>query len=457
MFKTHAHRTMDMTEGSLLTKVLFFSLPIMLSGILQLLFNAADTIVVGRFAGNEALAAVGSVGSLNNMIISLFVGLSIGVNVLVARFTGAKDAERVSETVHTAVLLSLVGGAVLAVVGFVAARPLLEIMGSPEDVIDLAELYIRIIFVGMPVQMLYNFCAAVLRAVGDTKRPLYCLAAAGIINVVLNLVFVIGFKMSVAGVALATIISQYTSAALVLRVLLRAQESYRLELKNFVFSGEKAQRILALGVASGMQHAIFAIANLFIQSAVNSFSAAVVEGNSAAANADSLVYEVMAAPYTACSTFISQNYGARNKKRIMQTYRVSLVYSFGVGAVLGLALMFFGGGFLRIFTPDPEVIAAGMEKLQIMGWSYAFSAFMDNTLAASRGLGKSAVPMAIVILGSCVFRVIWVYTIFAMFHTLTSLYLLYIFSWTLTAIGQMIYFFRTYQKQTDGWEVPQTA
>ena len=206
-----------------------------------------------------------------------------------------------------------------------------------------------------------------------------------------------------------------------------------------------------------MQHAIFAIANLFIQSAVNSFSAAVVEGNSAAANADSLVYEVMAAPYTACSTFISQNYGARNKKRIMQAYRVSLVYSFGVGAVLGLALLFFGGSFLRIFTPDPEVIMAGMEKLQIMSWSYAFSAFMDNTLAASRGLGKSAAPMAIVILGSCVFRVIWVYTIFAMFHTLTALYLLYIFSWSLTAIGQMVYFFRTYHKQTDGWEVPQTA
>ena len=211
---------MDMTEGSLLTKVLFFSLPIMLSGILQLLFNAADTIVVGRFAGNEALAAVGSVGSLNNMIISLFVGLSIGVNVLVARFTGAKDAERVCETVHTAVLLSLVGGAVLAVVGFAAARPLLEIMGSPEDVIDLAELYIRIIFIGMPVQMLYNFCAAVLRAVGDTKRPLYFLTIAGVINAGLNLVFVIGFKMSVAGVALATIISQAVSAALVTRSLM---------------------------------------------------------------------------------------------------------------------------------------------------------------------------------------------------------------------------------------------
>lgn len=263
--------------------------------------------------------------------------------------------------------------------------------------------------------------------------------------------------MAADGVALATILSQYTSAVLVLRVLLRTQEDYRLELKNFVFSWEKAQRILALGITSGLQHAIFAMANLFIQSAVNTFSAAVVEGNSAAANADSLVYEVMAAPYTACSTFISQNYGAHNKERIQKAYRVSLVYSFGVGAVLGLALMFFGGGFLRIFTPDPEVIAAGMEKLHIMGWSYAFSAFMDNSLGRFAWLGKSAVPVAIVILGSCVFRVIWVYTIFAMFHTLTALYLLYIFSWTLTAIGQMVYFFRTYQKQTDGWEVPQTA
>ena len=206
-----------------------------------------------------------------------------------------------------------------------------------------------------------------------------------------------------------------------------------------------------------MQHAIFAMANLFIQSAVNTFPAAVVEGNSAAANADSLVYEVMAAIYTGCSTFISQNYGAHNKARIMQAYRVGLVYSFGVGTVLGLGLMFFGSGFLRIFTPDETVIAAGMEKLQIMGWSYAFSAFMDNTLAASRGLGRSAVPMGIVILGSCVFRVIWVYTIFAIFHTLTSLYLLYIFSWAITAIGQMIYFFRCYRQQTDGWTIVQPA
>ena len=447
----------NMTEGALLPKIIRFSLPLAATGVLQLLFNAADVIVVGKFAGATALAAVGATTALINLLVNAFMGISVGVNILVARYLGCREDERVRACVHTAFALSLLLGLVVMAAGLTLSTPMLELMKTPKDVLPLSSLYLRIYFLGIPGTIMYNFGAALLRAFGDTKRPMVFLTVSGVVNACLNLFFVIVCKMAADGVALATIISQYTSAALVLRVLLRAQESYRLELKNFVFSGEKAQRILALGVASGMQHAIFAIANLFIQSAVNSFSAAVVEGNSAAANADSLVYEVMAAPYTACSTFISQNYGARNKKRIMQTYRVSLVYSFGVGAVLGLALMFFGGGFLRIFTPDPEVIAAGMEKLQIMGWSYAFSAFMDNTLAASRGLGKSAVPMAIVILGSCVFRVIWVYTIFAMFHTLTALYLLYIFSWTLTAIGQMIYFFRTYQKQTDGWEVPQTA
>lgn len=311
MFKTHAHRTMDMTEGSLLTKVLFFSLPIMLSGILQLLFNAADTIVVGRFAGNEALAAVGSVGSLNNMIISLFVGLSIGVNVLVARFTGAKDAERVSETVHTAVLLSLVGGAVLAVVGFVAARPLLEIMGSPEDVIDLAELYIRIIFVGMPVQMLYNFCAAVLRAVGDTKRPLYFLTIAGVINAGLNLVFVIGFKMSVAGVALATIISQAVSAVLVTRSLMLMDGPTRLHLNRLSIKPHIMRMIIQIGLPAGIQSCMFSLSNVVIQSSVNSFGSIVIAGNAAGANVGNFVYQAMNTFQQAVTCFAGQNIGAR--------------------------------------------------------------------------------------------------------------------------------------------------
>ena len=422
----------DMTRGNLWKQILVFSLPLMASNLLQVLFNMSDIAVVGQFAGSHALGSVGSTATLAALYSGFLIGMGAGVNVLTARFIGAREEENTRQTVHTSAVVCLGLGLILMALCFSLARPLLTLLGTKDELIDGAILYLRIYAFGLPAMALYNFGSAVLTATGDTKRPLLFLSIAGGLNICLNLFFVIVCKMAADGVALATIISQYTSAALVLRVLLRAQESYRLELKNFVFSGEKAQRILALGVASGMQHAIFAIANLFIQSAVNSFSAAVVEGNSAAANADSLVYEVMAAPYTACSTFISQNYGARNKKRIMQAYRVSLVYSFGVGAVLGLALMFFG-------------------------WSYAFSAFMDNTLAASRGLGKSAAPMAIVILGSCVFRVIWVYTIFAMFHTLTALYLLYIFSWSLTAIGQMVYFFRTYQKQTDGWDVPQVA
>ena len=342
MFKTHAHRTMDMTEGSLLTKVLFFSLPIMLSGILQLLFNAADTIVVGRFAGNEALAAVGSVGSLNNMIISLFVGLSIGVNVLVARFTGAKDAERVSETVHTAVLLSLVGGAVLAVVGFVAARPLLEIMGSPEDVIDLAELYIRIIFVGMPVQMLYNFCAAVLRAVGDTKRPLYFLTIAGVINAGLNLVFVIGFKMSVAGVALATIISQAVSAVLVTRSLMLMDGPTRLHLNRLSIKPHIMRMIIQIGLPAGIQSCMFSLSNVVIQSSVNSFGSIVIAGNAAGANVGNFVYQAMNTFQQAVTCFAGQNIGARKPRRVLTSMYVSLFWAFSFGVVFGVLSCVFG-------------------------------------------------------------------------------------------------------------------
>ena len=447
----------DMTHGNLWKQMLIFSLPLMASNLLQVLFNMSDIAVVGQFAGSHALGSVGSTATLATLYSGFLIGMGAGVNVLTARFIGAREEENIRQSVHTASAVCLGLGVILMLLCFSLARPLLTLLGTKDELIDGAILYLRIYAFGLPAMALYNFGSAVLTASGDTKRPLLFLSIAGVLNIFLNLFFVICCKMAADGVALATIISQYISAALVLRVLLRAQQSYRLDLKNFVFSGEKAQQILALGVASGMQHAIFAMANLFIQSAVNTFSAAVVEGNSAAANADSLVYEVMAAPYTACSTFISQNYGAHSKARIRQAYRIGLVYSFGLGVVLGLSLMFFGEGFLHIFTPDPEVIAAGMEKLHIMGWSYAFSAFMDNTLAASRGLGKSAVPMAIVILGSCVFRVIWVYTVFAMFRTLTSLYLLYIFSWTLTAIGQMIYFFRCYRQQTAGWQTPQTA
>ena len=293
MFKTSAHRNMDMTEGPLFSKVLFFALPIMLSGILQLLFNAADTIVVGRFAGSQALAAVGSVGSLNNMIISLFVGLSIGANVLVARYTGARDNAAVSETVHTSVTLSLIGGSVLTVIGVALARPLLSLMGSPDDVIDLAVLYVRILFLGMPVQMLYNYCAAVLRAVGDTKRPLYFLTVAGVVNVILNLIFVIFLHMSVAGVALATIISQAISAWLVTHSLMTTHGPTHLRLRRLRINGKILVEIIRIGLPAGIQSSVFSLSNFVIQSSVNSFGSIVIAGNAAAANVGSFVYQAM--------------------------------------------------------------------------------------------------------------------------------------------------------------------
>ena len=441
----------DMTRGNLWKQMLLFSLPLMASNLLQVLFNMSDIAVVGQFAGSHALGSVGSTSIVVTLYTGFLIGMGAGVNVLTARFLGAREDASVRQTVSTASVVCLTLGVILMALCFTMAKPLLTLLGTKDELIDGAILYLRIYAFGLPATALYNFGSAVLTAAGDTRRPLMFLAIAGVLNICLNLFFVIFCKMAADGVALATILSQYVSMILVLRVLLRSQDVYRLSFRDFQLSADKAQQILALGIASGLQHAIFSIANLFIQSAVNTFSAAVVEGNSAAANADALVFEVMAAVYTGCSTFVSQNYGARQKQRILKAYGVSTAYSFGVGAVLGLGLMFFGDAFLHLFTPDPEVIAAGMEKLHIMGWSYAFSAFMDNTLAASRGLGKSAVPMAIVILGSCVFRVIWVYTIFAMFHTLTSLYLLYIFSWSITAVMQIIYFSHCYKKQTAGW------
>ena len=441
-------RSADLTSGPMLQKIILFSVPLAASSILQLLFNAADVVVVGRFAGSTALAAVGSNGALINLLVNLFVGLSLGANVVAARCFGARDEKGVQDTVHTAVALGLVSGVLLAVVGFCAARGLLELMSCPEDVIGLSTLYLRIYFIGMPMTMLYNFSSALLRAVGDTKRPLYCLAAAGLINVVLNLFFVIVCNMDVAGVAVASIISQYFSAILVTAALLRSRESYCLRFSQLRFHKTRTKAILSIGIPSGLQNAIFALANLFIQRGVNTFSATMVAGNSAATNADALVYDVMQAFYTACGSFIGQNYGAGKKDRIRRTFLISTAYAFGAGLLLGLGLLLFGRPFLSLFTTDPQVMDAGMYRLTVMSVSYCVSAFMDGAIAASRGLGKSAVPMVIVILGSCVFRIIWVYTVFAWFGTITSLYLLYVFSWTITAAAEIIYFIRIYRQAT---------
>lgn len=428
-------------------QILAFSLPLVLSNLLQVLFNMSDIAVVGRFAGPAALGAVGSTTIFVTLFTSFLIGLSNGVNVLVARYYGAQHPRDVSETVHSAALVSLLAGLVLLGVGLVLSPPLLALLRTKEDLLAGAILYLRIYFFGMPALALYNFGNAVFSAVGDTRRPLYYLSAAGVLNILLNLLFVIGLHMDVAGVACASVISQYFSAVLILRALLRCEDCYALRPALLRLYPASTRAILSLGLPAGCQNAIFYVANLFIQAGVNSFDTVVVEGNAAAANADALVYDVMAAFYTACSSFMGQNYGAGKKDRVKKSYFISLAYSFGSGAALGLGLVLFGRSFLALFTTEAAVIDAGMKRLTVMGLSYAFSAFMDCSIAASRGLGRTVTPTVIVFLGSCVFRVVWIYTVFAYFHTILSLYLLFICSWTVTAIAETLYFARCYKEQ----------
>lgn len=440
-------KNQDLTTGSLSRKILFFSIPLILSNLLQVLFNMADVAVVGQFAGTTALGAVGSTTTLVAMFTGFLIGVSGGINVLVALHFGAKNKAEVTKTVHSAALLSLLTGAGLLLIGVLLSEGVLQILHTKPELMEGAVLYIRIYFLGMPALAIYNFGNAVFSAVGDTKRPLRYLAVAGVVNVVLNLFFVIACRMDVAGVAAASVISQYLSAVLILAALFRCKESYALRLSLLRLNRERSMDILRIGMPAGLQNIIFQVANLFIQVGVNSFSATMVSGNSAAANADALVYDVMAAFYMACSSFMGQNYGAGKKERVKKSYLISLAYSFGIGAAMGILLVAFGNAFLALFSRDAAVIEAGMRRLTIMGLSYCVSAFMDCTIAASRALGKSLVPTIIVLFGSCVFRIIWVYTVFAHFHTILSLYLLYVFSWSLTALAEIWYFVRVYREK----------
>ena len=437
----------DMTSGPLGKQILLFSLPLICSNLLQVLFNLADLAVVGQFVGSEALGSVGSTTTLVTMFTGFLIGLGGGINVLAARFFGARDDQRFGLLLHTAAILSLGLGVLLSILGVAFARPILQLLKTKENLLDGAALYLRIYLLGMPALALYNYGSAIMSALGDTRRPLRFLSIAGILNVFLNLFFVLVVRLAVAGVALASIISQYLSAALILLALRRNDAPYALNKSQLRLHRESAVEVIRLGIPAGLQNCIFALANLFIQVGVNSFSSVMVAGNSAAANADALIYDVMAAFYTACASFMGQNYGARNKKRVQQSYFLSLGYSFAVGLLLGLLLALLGRQFLALFSPDPQVIEAGMRRLSIMSVSYAFSAFMDCTIAASRALGKSMAPTVIVILGSCVFRILWVYTIFAWFGTIQSLYLVYICSWSITAVAEILYFAAVYRRQ----------
>ena len=438
--------TKSLTEGPLAKQILLVSLPLALSNLLQVLFNMSDVAVVGRFAGSTALGAVGSTSILVSLFTGFLIGLSGGINVLVARFYGARHTDDVRRTVHSALVVSLIAGVVLLFVGLLGSPALLRLLNTKEDLLPGAILYLRVYFLGMPALALYNFGNAIFSAIGDTKKPLYFLSIAGVLNILLNLFFVIVCKLDVVGVALASAISQCVSAALILHALTQVQDCYALHFREARLDPAMTRSILALGLPAGFQNAVFAIANLFIQAGVNSFDSLMVKGNSAAANADNLIYDCMAAFYMACASFMSQNYGAGKPDRVKKSYFIALGYSFGVGLLLGSSLFVFGREFLALFTTEPAVIDAGMKRVGVMGLAYCISAFMDCTIAASRGLGKTVVPTVIVILGSCVFRVIWVYTIFAHFHTIPSLYLLYPCSWMLTALAEIVYFVHCYKQ-----------
>lgn len=440
------HYEMDLCTGSLWKKILFYSIPLMFSNILQVVFNMADIAVVGKFAGSTALGAVGSTSILITLFTGLLIGLASGVNALTALYIGSKNEKDIRETVHSAVILCLAGGLLIMTLGIAFSNPILSMMNTKDILMKDALLYLRIYLLGMPALALYNFGNAVLSAAGDTKRPLYYLLFAGVLNVILNLFFVIVCHMGVMGVALASIISQYISAVLILAVLFRSNENFGLHLGCLKLEPNKTKQILQIGLPTAFQFALFAIANLFVQTSVNSFDHVMVEGNSAAANADPLVYDMMAAFYTACASFIAQNLGAGKKDRILKSYFICLIYSLCLGFILGIGLYVLRYPFLSLFTNDAEVVHAGILRLSIMALSYGISAFMDCTIAASRGLGKSVIPTAIVIMGSCVLRIVWVYTVFAHFRTIQSLYLVYVVSWSVTAVVEIIYFAGIYRK-----------
>lgn len=440
---------MDMTEGPLTTKIIKFTIPVMLTGILQLLFNTADVIVVGRFTGKTALAAVGSTGSLINLLVSLFMGLSIGTNVLVARYQGAKDDKAVSETVHTSIALGIVGGLILLIIGVVATRPLLEMMATPEDVIDQSTLYMRILFFGMPLNLILNFGAAILRAIGDTKRPLYYLTIAGVINLFLNIFLVTVFSLGVAGVAIATVISEGVSCGLILLCLKHETGAIRLYFNRIKINPSKCIDIMKIGLPAGLQGCIFSISNVLIQSSVNSFGSTVMAGNTSASNIEGFVYVSMNSLHQTCISFTSQNFGAGKFKRIKKVLINCLVIVAITGLVLGNSAYFFGKYLLSAYNNEAEVISYGLIRLSIISTMYFLCGLMDVMVGAMRGIGYSILPMIVSLVGACGLRIVWIYTVFVKFRTLDILFISYPVTWTITFLSHLVCYYIVTRKYKD--------
>ncbi|MBQ7321702.1 MAG: MATE family efflux transporter [Clostridia bacterium] len=430
-----------MTEGPLFGKIVLFALPLMLSGILQLLYNAADIVVVGRFAenGQTALAAVGSTGALTNLIVNLFIGLSVGTSVAVSHALGARNDEDVHKLVHTSILTSLIGGVIVSLIGILLSRPLLALMDTPETVINHSVLYMRIIFLGMPAQMLYNYGAAVLRAKGDTKRPLFILALTGLVNVALNLILVMGFHLDVAGVAIATITAQYLSALLSTYFLIRDRGACHLELKRLHIDRRSFLRILRIGIPAGIQGMAFSISNVLIQSSVNSFGETAMAGNTAGSNLDGFIYIALNALYHAALTFTGQNVGAKKWERLNRVLFNCAAIVLVLGLVMGFGIYLLGEPLLTIYAPgEPEVIEWGMIRLKYLATTYFLCGLMEVGCGMLRGIGQSFTSMIISLTGTCAMRVIWIFTIFALNHTMPTLYLSYPVTWIITCAVDFI-------------------
>ena len=442
MSKAVSRYEIDMCNGPLLPGILRFALPLIATNVLQLAFNAADMIVVGKFSCSDtALAAVGATGALINLIVNLFIGLATGVNVLIANYRGAGRTQDAQDTVHTAMVTAGIGGVALIFVGLILSRPLLQLMATPENVIDQSTLYMRIYFMGMPFFLVYNYGAAILRAVGDTKRPLFYLSLSGVLNVVLNLFFVIIVGMDVAGVALATITSQALSAVLIVRCLLKTEGICNLDLKKLKIHKRKLIRMMQIGLPAGFQSSLFSISNVLIQSSVNSFGSMVMSGNTAAGNIEGFVYTSMNSVAQAALSFTGQNYGAHKYRRIDKVLGSCLLLAGVSGAVIGNLAYLFGEQLLGLYTNNPQEIVYGLNRMQIVSCFYFLCGFMDTLCYTMRGIGLSVLPTVISLTGACLLRIVWIYTVFAAHHTQFVLYISYPISWALTSIAYVICYF----------------
>lgn len=431
---------MDMCNGPLFSKIIIYTIPLILSGILQLLFNAADMVIAGRYAGSDALAAVGSTSSLINLLVNVFMGLSVGANVLVAHYYGAKREEDLKTTIHTAISLSLICGVFLSFVGVGFASPLLTMMGTPESLVGYAVSYMQIYFIGMPVSLLYNFGAAILRAIGDTKRPLYYLLISGVINVILNMIFVIGFSMDVRGVAFATIISQAVSALLIVRCLMKLEGACRLDIKSLCLNKEKIVRIAKVGLPAGFQGALFSTSNVIIQSSVNSFGATAVAGNTATMNLEGFIYISMNSFHQTAISFTGQNMGARRVDRVKKTLLYCQIGVIVTGFLMGVVGWNFGTPLLGIYSDEAAVIAFGLRRMKIIFLSYFLCGTMDVMVGSLRGMGYSIMPMIVSLLGACGLRILWIMTVFRMTHSPEILYYSYPISWFITTMVHLACF-----------------